>query len=897
MGNAIVDVVLGLVLTYLVLSLLVMKVQEILDGNILKGRVSNLHEMLLEAVGRSQDLRDKILKNPLIFALYQGQDANRHVMWRSSGPSSIPADLFARALLIELNGGKHPSEEFSKPSGFLTAKTPADGRDGTLIAWKSLNGLLPGAEGDWKAFEAAIAKWFSDVGDRSDGWFQRRAQWWSFWVAMLLAAILNIDSFHIAKVLSRDDTLRKGLADIAQRVDAQQRTEPAFAAPASTPPDPAVQAVQRLNEAVQRLNGAASVDPVVRAFSAASAPSSVLTSAAKACVGFHDIEDTERLNIRTWMYLLPALDAQVRQAAFDDPETAAAAYKAVGQCLSMLSAWISTTSMPGTKGSTLIAEATAALTAATDAVRALADRQVLSADLRQRFVEDHQSFEDCALSSNSRSAFTTCLLRAQERVVKLPMLWIDTTLGPQFCKAQMMVPAPAASAAEPTSSTACDATVPAVPGLGLPEMRLVPRDGSAWSRWLLWLGGILVTAIFASLGAPFWFDVLGRVVKVRAAGVARDDPSGKAAAAKGAPAPVAPAGGGAPDDPAGPARPGDAPFATTRNAFEDGLVARDIVALQQVLRVRTATGRLDKPTRQAIADYCRTNGLEPTEELSGELYRAIVGRPARQTPAAAPSKRLHLGRVNEQVQPIANQLSATLQMAGRVPASETRFSFDLRALSVLYRFKREGSTPIERRDVFKLSRTNPGALDELDEALIDEILKLPVGTAKAREPAPWLDWAIGELGQVEAGSKTPGNSNPRICEYLEMASQGASAQGDDTAWCGAFVAWVFAKARNEGLAPTPAPAVAQPLLASNWSAYKNGASLNPGQSGAAAVNGALPGDLVLFRPLGAGSSGHVGFYVAHSSIHIEVLGGNQTKQGAVNLTSFDISDVLAVFRP
>jgi hypothetical protein len=45
----------------------------------------------------------------------------------------------------------------------------------------------------------------------------------------------------------------------------------------------------------------------------------------------------------------------------------------------------------------------------------------------------------------------------------------------------------------------------------------------AWSRdWLLWLVckllGCLMTALAISLGAPFWFDLLGRVVNLRATG-------------------------------------------------------------------------------------------------------------------------------------------------------------------------------------------------------------------------------------------------------------------------------------------------------------------------------------------------------------------------------------------
>lgn len=908
MGNAILDVVLGLVLTYLVLSLLVMKVQEMLDGNFLKGRVSNLHEMLLEAVGRSEDLRDRVLRNPLIYALYKGEHANDHVLWRSSGPSSIPPDLFARALLMELNGGRHPSEEFPQPSAFLAARTPAKDTTDALRVWGSLNGLLPGSEGDWKTFEAAIASWFSDIGDRSDGWFQRRAQCWSFWVALLLAAALNVDSFHIAKVLSRDDALRNGLADIAQRVDAQRLAAPGNPAvnPAVTE-DPAVQAVRRLNEAMQRLNGAAGVDPLVRDFSAGNAPQGVQSAARSACLFLGAQGRAEGLNIRTWMYWLPALQAQVREAAFDSPDRAADTYRNAGRCLSHLSAWIGTVTVPGDKGSALVGEAADALTAAIGALRALIDRHALSADLRQRFVEDPQSFEDCAQSASDRGEMSNCLLRAQARVVKLPMLWVDTTMSPQFCKAQVIAapPASTASAASATvagsrpaaASAICSARVDAVPRLGMPEMRLVPRDDSDLSRWILWSVGVLVTAVFVSLGAPFWFDLLGRVVKLRAAGAASGDKSPAPTPAKGTQGTAPAAGDRSSERPSGPAGPGDGPFASSRNGYEDGLVARDIVALQQTLRVASATGRLDKPTRQAIAEFCRANGLEATEELSSELYRTIVGRPSRQVPAAAPSRRLQLGRINEQVQPVAQQLGRMLVMPGRVPASETRFSADLRALTVLYRFKRDAAKPVAQRDVFGLSRANPGELDEADESLIAEILQQPGTATFAREPAPWLDWAIGELGQVETGAKSPGNSNPRICEFLETAVKGASAQGDDTPWCGAFVTWVLTKSRAEGLMPQPAAPVVNPLLASNWSTYKGGASRNPGQNGAAAVNGAQPGDLVLFRSLGAGSSGHVGFYIGHTTTHIQVLGGNQARQGAVNLTTFDVANVLAVFSP
>jgi hypothetical protein len=45
-----------------------------------------------------------------------------------------------------------------------------------------------------------------------------------------------------------------------------------------------------------------------------------------------------------------------------------------------------------------------------------------------------------------------------------------------------------------------------------------PRHpGTPWG-WLLKIGGILVTAFAVSLGAPFWFDLLNKLVNLRAAG-------------------------------------------------------------------------------------------------------------------------------------------------------------------------------------------------------------------------------------------------------------------------------------------------------------------------------------------------------------------------------------------
>ena len=47
------------------------------------------------------------------------------------------------------------------------------------------------------------------------------------------------------------------------------------------------------------------------------------------------------------------------------------------------------------------------------------------------------------------------------------------------------------------------------------DPRRAPQDGG---EWLLKLMGLAMTAIAASLGAPFWFDVLSKIMTVRSGG-------------------------------------------------------------------------------------------------------------------------------------------------------------------------------------------------------------------------------------------------------------------------------------------------------------------------------------------------------------------------------------------
>jgi hypothetical protein len=442
--------------------------------------------------------------------------------------------------------------------------------------------------------------------------------------------------------------------------------------------------------------------------------------------------------------------------------------------------------------------------------------------------------------------------------------------------------------------------LPANAKLDLPTLRLIPND-TGWMRWLRWLGGILFTTLFVALGAPFWFDLLGRVVKLRSAGTVRDaaddDKRGRGTLP---PAPPTPSGASPAAPPAGSAA--EPPFSDARNPDEAKLTGKQILNLQQVLGV-TESSRLDTETRAAIKNYCiKHQRIPPVEELDRELYSAIIGRGLEATPAIP--ARLQLGRSSSYVQPVAAKLMTALGFAGRISTATTTFSADLRALTVLYRYKADNRTFPNQEVVTIAAGAHPDALDSVDATGIDVINRLDSNKRFPRSPAPWLDWALGELGQLENNKNSRDASNPRVCEYLDSVPNG-DENGDATPWCGGFAAWVITMHNTDcvaaGTAEVPAPPK-EPLASINWDAWGsddrvpdvNGKPVR----GKAALAGAQPGDIVRFSDEGNEKTGHhVAFFIKADGAHVWVLGGNQGTPGRVSLIAFKAVNVFKVRKP
>ena len=941
MDNAILDVVLGLVLVYIVLALLVMKVQEVVAGQLMVGRPKYLHKLVREATGHDENLKQRIFDNALIFGLSMDNrpaSESPGKLARTTGPSEIPPQLFARALLIELHDdhkGGHPADFYPSPNAFVAEKAVA-GAGAAARTWRSLRGLLAGREGDWSGFEADIANWFKQLGDRSEGWYKRRSQNWSLGLAILAAMALNADSFYITERLSSDPQLRRSLASLAERVNAvfpggvaaqAGAAQPANATPAAASPARAsVRVSAGLVDAITRLTTAFFTDAGMANFKLNQKDWATVD----ACKGNVEIDiklppnsgKSYLSNPGTWVLGLPQLLAYIEQQQVSESHPKAALEKAF-KCLSHVSAWvraaISASDVAATR--TLVQEAAVHLESAKSALLELIDDQRPTFTMSALFKLDPDRFNDCAGAAGaSFTSVQVCMARAASGQVRLPVGPYRDNLRQQFCSVRV----PEENRPERPGAFSrflCGDTM--FVGSNALPIKTMWLDLSGGWAFLLWFIGCVVTGVFVALGAPFWFDVLGKVVNLRAAGRKADENEQRRAGQGNAPPPAA----GKPGT-------GDPPFKLGRNSFEDMLLPADIVAVQRQLGV-TASGVLDAPTRAAIASYTSQHGLAGGEELSFTVYDHLVSRSPSALAVTRPADRPTLGQTSIQAQPLAKNLMAILGFdnPARIDPKETSITADLRALAVLYRYKRQaqapgvgGVVPPQLRPVVTTANHNPKALDEIDDALLSEVLSY-TGAVADRLPrdaaAPWLDWAIGELGQVEVDKKSRAGSNPRVLAYLDTAVSAngkGGDNGDHTAWCAAFVAWVL-KQHNQALPaplvgpPAPGsaaslPACAAPpvgsaaLLALNYS----GSATPPwGAAIAGAAAGSIgastqAGDVVTLKLGGSTSINHVALVLAVDGpaagpAGLWALGGNQSGGRCVCVSYFKAGEVVDIRRP
>jgi hypothetical protein len=205
LGSTILEVAIGVLFVYLLLSLLCSALGELIESFV-RFRARDLKKGIKHLLHRQDMVRD-FFNHPLIKPL-------------GENPSYIPARTFSLALwnlaTTEAAAGKQAAAGLTQNIDVIRGLI-ASLDDGKYKAIKiSLLILIDQAGNDIGKARANIEEWYNDAMDRVSGSYKRRVQWMLIGIGLLAAASLNIDTINLARVFWYNETLRGSVAAAAE---------------------------------------------------------------------------------------------------------------------------------------------------------------------------------------------------------------------------------------------------------------------------------------------------------------------------------------------------------------------------------------------------------------------------------------------------------------------------------------------------------------------------------------------------------------------------------------------------------------------------------------------------------------------------------------------------------
>lgn len=233
------DVAIGLIFIFLLLSLVVTAANELIAAW-LKRRSSTMWRGVVQLLG-GEEPATEVYSHPLVSGINDAAwlKKYREKLPFKKRPSYIPSRSFALALLDTLAPAKETAA--ASASGLRAALNEKSKEEEYKHLAKSLIVLLDDAGNDIEKFKGNIEAWFDASMERVTGWYKRRTQWIVLLLAVIVAVWMNADTLVIANTLWRDPSIRSALVAQAQQFAEEQRKEMEKAEaekPQSGPPPP-----------------------------------------------------------------------------------------------------------------------------------------------------------------------------------------------------------------------------------------------------------------------------------------------------------------------------------------------------------------------------------------------------------------------------------------------------------------------------------------------------------------------------------------------------------------------------------------------------------------------------------------------------------------------------------
>lgn len=236
--DAILEVAIGLVFAWLVLSVATMEIQNWI-GQLLDWRAEFLEKSILQMFKNESSLVDQFYDHPAIREISKLDKKGRF-----KKPDYIPNQVFAEAALEVLVTAWINSQEVSAEKGYFGLSTNREGGNvplspeiqelmGRLFRSPSqvtgtrdiLAMSLADVRENLVEYHANVREWFDTVMAQASAWYKQNAMNWAFVIGLVLALAFNVDTVHITNQLWVEPTIRQALVAQAEDFELEPGTD------------------------------------------------------------------------------------------------------------------------------------------------------------------------------------------------------------------------------------------------------------------------------------------------------------------------------------------------------------------------------------------------------------------------------------------------------------------------------------------------------------------------------------------------------------------------------------------------------------------------------------------------------------------------------------------------
>ncbi len=231
-GSDFLDIVIGLIMVYLLLSLLVSSLNELIMSVFTSKRGEVLHTAIRTMLSDnfdagnstkkqqkldeqnkttqtgSADLGIKFYQHPLIqkFAKTKPQKGSSASLNR---PSYLNKANFSKILLDILDDPNTINRNFNDVAERIKQEVPEGPTRTALLTF------VKEAQGDVTKLDQLLQQWYDDMMQRASGWYKRHVQKVLLVLGLVISVLIDADTFSIADKLANDPEARQQMVNLA----------------------------------------------------------------------------------------------------------------------------------------------------------------------------------------------------------------------------------------------------------------------------------------------------------------------------------------------------------------------------------------------------------------------------------------------------------------------------------------------------------------------------------------------------------------------------------------------------------------------------------------------------------------------------------------------------------